>query len=272
MDLNVKDLKRIVTECIQRILEYHSAIDSRLEQLADLVINKFEAGGGNIEPDTINSINPYFKTNKPLVVTPINNSDCVASYNFSTNEIEINSGKYVLPSKMKENIMHELSHYIDLNLRTKPKDPAFKLSDYGETDAMAKIADEIIYLFSPTEMQARLTQFKQLLKRCPGQSTKSLTEHFNERCLKLAQMKELLDIFNDCRYGYKSDEIVQMVAYSTSYSRLKRKGNNVENAAWGTYMSENEFNQQKEKIGKVLEKRLNLMQQKASKIKFDAMN
>lgn len=84
-------------------------------------------------------------------------------------------------------------------------------------------------------------------------------------------MKELIDIFNDCRYGYKSDEIVQMVAYSTSYSRIKRRGGNIENAAWGENMTEKEFNQQKEKISRVLNKRLTKMWQKASKLKYDAL-
>ena len=147
----------------------------------------------------------------------------------------------------------------------------FKLSDCGETDALANIADDIIYLFSPTEIQARLTQFKQLLKRMPNQSRKNLTEHFNEKCLRLEHMKELIDIFNDCRYGHKSEEIVQMVAFSMSFSRIKRRGGNVDNAAWGETITEEEFNEQKEKIGRTLEKRLRNMWQKASKLKFDAI-
>lgn len=271
MKLGANDLKIMITECVQRILEYHGAIDDSLEQLADVIINKFEHGGGTIDPETINSINPYFKTRQPLIVTPVRNAEYVASYDINTNEIEINSNRNILLPKMKENIMHELSHFVDLNMRTKPADPAFKLSDYGETDALANIADDIIYLFSPTEIQARLTQFKQLLKRMPNQSRKNLTEHFNEKCLRLEHMKDLIDIFNDCRYGYKSEEIVQMVAYSMSFSRIKRRGGNVDNAAWGETITEEEFNEQKEKIGRTLEKRLRNMWQKASKLKFDAI-
>ena len=84
-------------------------------------------------------------------------------------------------------------------------------------------------------------------------------------------MKELVEIFNDCRFGYKSEDIVQAVAYSVSYSRVKRRNGDVENAAWGAHMSEEDFIRQKRKIGKVLEKRLGIMWQKASKLKFDAI-
>lgn len=271
MKLGANDLEIMITECVQRILEHHHAIDDSLEQLASLIIDKFKGGGGNIDPEAINAVNPYFKVTTPLKIIPVRGVNYVASYSKNNNEIEINSDRNILLPKMKENIMHELSHFVDLNLRTKPRDPAFRLSEYGEVDAMANIADDIIYLFSPTEIQARLTQFKQLLKRIPGQSRKDLTEYFNEKCLRLTRMKELLEIFNDCRYGYKSDEIVQMVAYSTSYSRIIRKGGNIDNAAWGENMSEEEFIIQKKKIGRVLEKRLRNMWQKASKLKFDAL-
>ena len=157
-------------------------------------------------------------------MVPAHGIDCVASYDKTTNEIEINSDRNIFYSKMKENIMHELSHFVDLNMRTKTASPAFQLSTYGETDAMAGIADDIIYLFNPTEIQARLTQFKQLLKRLPNQANKNLTDHFNEKCLKLAYMKQLIDVFDECCFGYKSEEIVQMVAYSVSYSRMFRNG------------------------------------------------
>jgi hypothetical protein len=62
-----------------------------------------------------------------------------------------------------------------------------------------------------------------------------------------------------------------MVAYSMSFSRIKRRGGNVDNAAWGETITEEEFNEQKEKIGRTLEKRLRNMWQKASKLKFDAI-
>lgn len=261
----------MITECVQRILEYHHAIDDSLEKLADVIIDKFQKGGGNIDADIVNSINPYFKSVKPLVVIP-SYENYIASYDREANEIEINAGRYISPSKMKEAIMHELSHFVDLNMRTKPSDPAFKLSDYGETDTMARIASDIIYFFSPTEIQARLTQFKQFLKNSPAQSRERLTEPFNEKCLRLSYMEDLLKIFGDCRYGCKSEDIVQIVAYSTSFSRIRRKGGDVENAAWGESMSEREFNEQKEKIGRILEKRLRNMWQKASKIKFDVIS
>lgn len=61
MELGTNDLKMMITECVQRILEYHGAIDDSLEKLADVIINTFEHGGGTIDPETINSINPYFK-------------------------------------------------------------------------------------------------------------------------------------------------------------------------------------------------------------------
>ena len=44
MELGVNDLKMMVTECVQRILEYHGAIDDKLKGLAELIIKRVKSG------------------------------------------------------------------------------------------------------------------------------------------------------------------------------------------------------------------------------------
>lgn len=44
MTLTGKDIKKIINECVQRILEYHGAIDDRLMGLAELIIKRVKSG------------------------------------------------------------------------------------------------------------------------------------------------------------------------------------------------------------------------------------
>ena len=120
MKLGMNDLKIMITECVQRILEYHHAIDSSLERLAEIVISVAEQGGGIISTDQIAKINPYFK-GRDLNVTIENGTRDVASYEHKTNTLYVsNSSSFYRNGRLKEAIMHELSHYVDSNLRTKP--------------------------------------------------------------------------------------------------------------------------------------------------------
>ena len=42
MELGTNDLKMMITECVQRILEYHGAIDDSFEKLAEIILKKLK--------------------------------------------------------------------------------------------------------------------------------------------------------------------------------------------------------------------------------------
>ena len=96
--------------------------------------------------------------------------------------------------------------------------------------------------------------------------------HENEKVLKISYMQVLLAIFNGAQYGKASDEIVQMVANAASYNRVEKRGGSYSNSAFWEDMSEDEFDLQKEKISKILTKRLKSFINKAAKIKYDCIN
>lgn len=272
MIINEQDIREMVTECVSMLLERHGAIDEKLEGLADLIIAKYEEGGGIISANEINSINPYFKTAKPIKVTIVDGGASIASYDYKTNEIEINKQRFNSRYSAKESIMHELSHFIDLNARTKAPNPPRQFSTNGPKDIHATFANDILYFFRPTEMQARLTQYAYFLKEHPEFASKKLIMHENEKVLKIGYMRTLLAIFNGAQYNSPSEDIVQMVANIASYDRVEKRGGTYSNSAFWEDMSKKEFILQKEKISKILTKRLKSFVNKAAKIKYDCLN
>lgn len=271
MVLSEREIRSMVMECVSMILEHHHAIDKSLEKLADLIDEKYHEGGGVISVEEINSINPYFSVNSPIVVSVVSNDEFAASYNEKTNEIEINEKKYNGRFSSKELIMHELSHFIDLNARTKPINPPTQYTPNGPTDLPVKFSNDILYFFRPTEMQARLTQFTYFLKSNPDCARKDLTSIENEKVLKTEYMSILIEIVEGTEYYKTSGEIVQILANSASCDRVKKRGGGYERSAFLDGMSESEFNVQKQKIISILKKRLNSFKQKALKIKYDMM-
>ena len=274
MELNRADIKAMIKECVNRILlEHHHSIDGSLEKLAELIIEKFEEGGGEISPEEINAINPYFKTNKPIVVVPVDGVNFVASYSKTTGEIEINTEKrFHFGGRLKETLMHELSHFVDTNLRTKPYTNTQIFTPGGPSDTSAKFVNDILYYFSPTEMQARLTQFKYFLERQPQMAKRSIKDHFNEKVLNLDYMETLISIVDGCVYGTRSEDIIQMLGNAASNARVKKRGGSYDQTAFLGGMSEQEFDEQQKKISRILSKRLKSMTQKALKIKYDALS
>lgn len=275
MRLNETDIRMMVEECVKRILsEYHHSIDSSLEKLAELIIEKFEEGGGEISPEEINAINPYFKTDEPLAVTPVDGDQVnfIASYSKRNNEIEINSDRrFHFGNRLKETVMHELSHFVDSNLRTKPNSMAQRFTPNGENDLPTTFTNEILYYFSPTEIQARLTQYKYFLERQPQMAERSIRDEYAENVLKLGYMQTLVEIVDGCEYGTNSEDIIQMLGNAASATRVTKRGGDYDQSAYLNGMSFNEFSTQQQKISRILKKRLKSMTQKALKIKYDAM-
>lgn len=272
MILGEGDIRKMVVECIKCILEHHHVIDSSLEKLADLIIEKFNEGGGEISSDVVNSINPYFKINTPLIVVPSDAINGVASYNQTTNKIEINTNpRFHKDGKDKESIIHELTHFIDLNQRTKPSVGPLSYSKTGITDTITEFVNDILYYFNPSEMQARLSQYGYFLKQNADATNSDIYSYDSEKVLKLGYMETLIEITNGATYGKPSEEIIQMLAYSASYSRIKNRGGNISNSAYTEGLTIDDFNEQKTKIVNILSHRLEKMKKKAMKIKYDTM-
>ena len=272
MILSESEIRSMVKECVGHILEYHHVVDSSFEKLADLIIQKFNTGGGEISADLVNSINPYFKTGKPLIVTPKDSVNGVAAYNPQTNEIEINTDPiFHRNGRTKESIMHELTHFLDDNKRTKPKVGALSFDKDSVNDTRTEFVNDILYYFNPSEIQARLTQYYYFLKQNPYMVSSDIQSYDNERVLKIGYMETLLEIANGATYGKPSEEIIQALAYAASYSRIRKREGHVGNSAYMEGMSEDEFNEQKNKITNILSQRLEKMKKKALKIKYDMM-
>ena len=245
MILSESEIRSMVKECVGHILEYHHVVDSSFEKLADLIIQKFDTGGGEISADLVKSINPYFEIN--------------------TNPIFHKNGR------TKESIMHELTHFLDDNKRTKPKVGALSFDKDSVNDTRTEFVNDILYYFNPSEIQARLTQYYYFLKQNPYMVSSDIQSYDNERVLKIGYMETLLEIANGATYGKPSEEIIQALAYAASYSRIRKREGHVGNSAYMEGMSEDEFNEQKNKITNILSQRLEKMKKKALKIKYDMM-
>lgn len=272
MIINESDIRAMVKECIECILEHHHIIDSSFEKLADLIIQKFNEGGGEISSDVVNSINPYFKTNTPLIVIPSETMNDIASYNQATNEIEINTNpRFHRNGRDKESIIHELTHFVDLNQRTKPRIGFLSFSKTVIADTITEFVNDILYYFNPSEMQARLSQYGYFLKQNANAVNSNIYSYDTEKVLKLGYMETLIEIAKGATYGKPSEEIIQMLAYSASYSRIKNRGGNISNSAYTEGLTIDDFNEQKTKIVNILSHRLEKMKKKAMKIKYDMM-
>ena len=258
----------MITECVQCILEYHHAIDSSLERLAEIVISVSEQGGGIISTDQIAKINPYFKA-RDLNVTIENGTRDVASYEHKTNTLYVsNSSSFYRNGRLKEAIMHELSHYVDNNLRTKPD---FTNKKYSDDTEAAELSNDILYYFSPTEMQARLTQYKYFLEKYPFYARKPLTFKEAENVLHLEYMQDLIEEVENEEFEDSYFGIVHRIVYQESVKRTQRRGEGTPGFLYG-FRNENEYNSQKNKLISRLTKKLSLFSHKAGKIKFDALS
>lgn len=268
MTLTGRDIRKIVNECVQRILEYHHTIDKSLEALAEMILSIAEKGGGVIPANEVTKFNPYFG-GADLNVAIENGTGDVASYEHKTNTVYVsNSSSFYRNGRLKEAIMHELSHYVDKNLRTKPD---FANKRYSDDTEVAELANDILYYFSPTEIQARLTQYKYFLEKYPFYARKPLTFKEAENVLHLEYMQDLIEEIENEEFEDSYFGIVHRIVYQESVKRTQRRGGGIPGFLSG-FKDENEYNSQKSKLISRLTKKLSLFSQKAGKIKFDALS
>ena len=269
MVFNENDIRQMVTECVSMLLERHGAIDERLEGLADLIIKKFEEGGGKITPEELSQFNKYFNCNRPLNVIVGTDGRDAAAYYRETNTIKIDKNSFFTRNdRLKEAIMHELSHFVDQNMRTVPD---YTGKFYNDSSYKAKIANDIMYYFRPTEMQARLTQFKYAIKKDKSLANRPLSAA--ESILKIKEMKYLISVLLSERFNNHYMGVLHRISFMQSATRAQNRGNGISNAGFiNGFRSKNDFLTQKEKIIHKLGIKLRNYINKASKIKFDALS
>ena len=90
MTLTGSDIRKIVNECVQCILEYHHTIDKSLEALAEMILSIAEKGGGVIPANEVTKFNPYFG-GADLNVAIENGTGDVASYEHKTNTVYVSN-------------------------------------------------------------------------------------------------------------------------------------------------------------------------------------
>lgn len=163
MKLGANDLKIIITECVRCILEYHGAIDDRLKGLAELIIKRVKSGEDNftLKRNELEQYYPYKNAPESLNVSvQFLKPGAEAAYSQTTNTIKVSPGVRYLSTNeyFTEILMHELTHFVNNNESSKNLKKWYP-EDLG-SNGPGIVAKKIEYLFDPSEMQARATQFK----------------------------------------------------------------------------------------------------------------
>lgn len=177
--------------CQQRLKgligEECSGIDPRMREIAEKIYNNFETAlkdGKSLEPvsaDFINSCQEYFKTNNDMVLKFMDDDDeAYAAFNYDdktdTCEMSMNPSlfEYGREKGRAVNIlMHELTHMVN-TLSGGPR-----VLQYNQVEGGWHYEQEInnvLYLFTDTEMNSRLSQYYHLCLNAHGTQTPSPSE------------------------------------------------------------------------------------------------
>ena len=280
MEFTLDDIRQMVSECLERLYEYHHAPDESISALADAVIEKVKHGGGVISRRTMNKINPYFKENRPLKVIVVKSGfntllhgKVNASYNQDDNTIEIVKNNVNLENmgRVKELIMHELSHFVDKNLGNKFN----KIIQFnGIQDKYVVFANNFKYLFDPSEIQARLSEYHQHLKEVPEDALEDALEETLNKILFLKQMEGYLKKVKNIDFYSENSEAIYRISKLNYAERIARRDNGPQNINMDNkngFVSIEQFEDMKNNIVRKAEKRLRSMKNKAYKIKYDAI-
>lgn len=150
--------------------EKMSGIDSRLSKLAEQIYNnalqaiRFGISPKEISAEQINNAQDYFHATSPLYIE-INfdmNDDTYAMYEYDIVEkksiMHVNPRLFGNMSQYIPTIMHELTHMANI-LSTKG------LNAFYYPEVSNKDVNNFFYLFNPTEIQARLSEYYYDCKR-----------------------------------------------------------------------------------------------------------
>ena len=264
-----ESVKKILSEGI--ILEYHGALDEKLEGLAKLILsnlknckNGFVLHKENIAPNypydnCPNVLNiqiqkldkhkfaAYSPTNKTIKITP--------SFIFFDDD-------YII-----EALMHELTHWVN-DVESLGAISKGRISVMTNNDK-EKLLKEILYLFDSSEIQARTTQVKWRIEK-EGYSNDNDLERVThlKRMLFLINEIENEDYFEyKTSYGYDDafGTLVEGLLSQRAYYKYTIDGKE----RWSNFLSENEFTKAKSSILKKLKTKYNKFKTNIDKIIYD---
>lgn len=280
MTLTEQDIKRLVNECVLRVLEARGALDDKMKGLAWLIIRRLESGEMEfvITKKELAKYYPYQHMPDSLNVAAVDlyrqYTGKKAAYSIETNTVKIDitytyfltDPRYAGRTKHElfEVLMHELTHFVNHSESQEDVDKLprpMKMS----ADEPSKTAKRILYLFDNGEMNARATEFKWEIH---GSYKLGKLSNYDS-ITRLSSMRELIDtVKNDTQ---PSDDqplsVVEVLLQSRGHRKMQIHGNE-------RYLnpSESDFEKAKMAIVKKLTRAYNEFYQKLSKIYYDEAN
>ena len=267
MELNRTDIKMMIEECVKRILEVHGAIDDSLKELAMIILDRLKTEKSfTLSQEEINRHYPYSIISKPLNVIRCSLDKATASYNPTSNTLKVSPITQIFKNEyLLEVLMHELTHFVN----NTESDEGFLRHNYPKFDneENEKIVKLITYLFDPSEMSARVSQFKWNIraKKQNKYPTKKL-ENF-ENVTRLHEMRDLIKAVENDVFPESDEEslsIVELLLYRRAFHKTSADGKDRELNLNGA-----DFEKTKEAIVKKLKVAYKSYFTKISKIYYD---
>ena len=271
MKLGANDLKMIVTECVQRILEYHGAIDDSFEKLAEIILKRLKTEKNfTLSPEEINTYYPYSVITRPLNVQRVPLVKAIAAYNPTTDTLKVSPITQLYKNEYFISvIIHELTHFVN----NTESDDVFLRHNYPDfgNDTNEETAKKIAYLFDFSEMTARVSQFKWTLKARKKNGYRPLHKlSAFEDTTYLSEMRNLIeavkaDVFPDSEEEPLS--LVELLLYRRAFHKTAMDGRDRE-----LNMSKNDYEKTKAAIVRKMTKAYRDYYSKIAKIFYDEMD
>ena len=287
MTLTGEDIKKIINECIARIMEARGALDDKMRGLAELIVGRVKSGENEftLTRDELALYYPYKNVPDFLGVLVKNlyreYTGVKALYARLSNRIEIDSGlvelmryfdkgyKAEYEPYITEIVMHELTHFVN----------HFESGDNERLDSIprpmkfdrtepSKLVKRILYLFDKTEMNARATEFKWELKRRRVRRPESNLDRYDD-ITHLSGMRKLINaVQNDTQPSDNQPlSVVELLLQSRGHRKMQ-----IDGRERMLNPSQEDFEKAKEAIVKKLTKAYNDFYQKLSKIYYDQVS
>lgn len=300
--LNKMDIRAMVLESVKKVLaERRGVVDEGIKQLCSYISNwaaeSFKSHQSNdftdkfiIPIEEVDKYNKYFKSSLPLtiVIGKTSEDNFGGEYNKDTNTITIsnqlwdyNTWEFLNKKSILEVVSHELTHMVNLNMFANKT-----VAHINQTELCGvNISNDIRYLFSNTEMTARINGFAQFLEIAKPPKIIRKGGIAFDKVTRVKKMEEYINLLKSLRYEDENADIIRQLFYMASAERksntqkidLSRLSDKDENGVpYGeripymkTEMPEDVWNRAKEKIIRNLEKKLSLFQQKIAKVFWD---
>lgn len=269
MVLTENDIRVMVTECVQHILEVHGAIDDKLEGLARLIISKIRAGEHKftLTKDDVEKYYPYRNCPDSLdVVVERRSFLSPAAYRPTTKCISISSSfSFFDDDYILEMLMHELTHWVN-DIESNGGLTKGQFSKTEDTN-IEKDVKNILYLFDSSEMQARVSGFRWALKRgVPKTMYESITHlNFMRSLIKKVEEEQYFDYEQMFGVDDTFGTIIEGLLYQRGYYKYTIDGKE----RWLNFLNEKEFTAAKNSILNVLKRKYKKFASSISKNLYD---